>query len=239
MAKKTLNLTYATDGLGFFSKIESMKTIISNHKKTNSISEFTQADEIEIGRGSSYAVFPELVVLVKQGGQITIGLFRECLNARGIADVALQNKILNMTLQSQAGLQFAMGKLVDGLFFEHDFLLVQNPNYQIAMEVMCDGSANLIFKGVWEDPMQQPREPAVAVSVKINISPDMVAITGFNMTKLSDASVTTAAYDLIEKNQQNIIMAIITFIRHFFGFNSELRLEEKQEGDLSWAPGAL
>ena len=239
MAKQTLNLKYATDGLGLFSKIAKINTIISNYKKTHSISEFTAADDVEIGRGRSYAFFPELAEFVAQGGQITVDRFRQCLTNRGINDVAFQNKILTLTLQNKSGIQFGMGRIIDGLFLENGFLLAQNPDYQIDMDVTHDDRVSLVYTGVWEDPTTEPRTPAIKACVKINISPDMVAISAFDLTKLSDNPVATAAYHLIEENQQNIIMKIITFIMHVFGFNSELRLEEKQEGDLSWAPGLV
>ncbi|CAM2839625.1 Uncharacterised protein [Legionella steigerwaltii] len=240
MAK--VNLEYATNGLGFFTKIKKINSIICESKKKDSISIFDAKDEKEIGRDRSYAVFPELRI---ENAKITLESFRRCLNNRGIQDLAFQNKILNMILQNRDGVQFAMNKIVDSLLYLEDeypiWMRPDLPEYKIELEVDNNNSVNLIFKGIWEtlttDDSAGPKENAIEACIKINISRDLVAITSFDLTKLSDMPNVTKAFELLEANQQNILMKLITFIRHVLGYNSELRLEERQENDRSWSPG--
>ncbi|HHF7382627.1 TPA: hypothetical protein ACPSKF_003158, partial [Legionella anisa] len=232
-----------TNGLGFFNQISQVNAIISQSKKKNSLSQFTAADDVEICRGMSYAAFPELVELVNEGGQITVDGFRSCLKNRGIDDLAFQNKILNMTLQTREGVQYAAGRIIDTLLLDNQcymWMLRDFPYFKIELEVDDNNSINLIFNGTWEafvteDPTG-PRENAVKACVKINISREMVAITSFELTQLSDNPSATRAFELLEANQQNILMKLITFIQHAFGYNCEFRLEEQQEDDQSWPP---
>ena len=232
-----VNLIYATDGLGFFTKVNMIRGIIDKYKKDSAIAKFTEADEFEISRGASYAVFPELLTGVKEGHSVNLNAFRKSLTDRQITDIAFQNKILNLTLQNKSGVQYAMGKIVDGLFIDNELLIMMNHNYKLELEVDSNNSVNLIFKGVWEDVKEEPRQPAFEATVKINITPEKATITNFDLTKLSDTPETSTAYDLLIENQQNILMKLITFIKQILGFNSEFTLEKKDENDANWAPG--
>ncbi|WP_392537155.1 hypothetical protein [Legionella sp. 227] len=237
MAK--LNLEYATNGLGFFSQIQRANSVIRATKKNDLT--FNAEDEKEIGRNTSYAAFPELR---DRNTKITLDSFRGCLNDRGITDAAFQNKILHMTLQSRIGIHFAMNKIVESLLnLEADYpvwMCPDLPEYKIELVVVNNNSVDFIFKSIWktlapDDPTGETVN-AVEACIKINISREVVAITSFELTKLSDMPNVTKAFELLEANQQNILMKLITFIRHVLGYNSELRLEEQQENDRSWAP---
>ncbi|MCW8407522.1 hypothetical protein OQJ13_00860 [Legionella sp. PATHC035] len=236
-----LNLEYATNGLGFFTQIQRASSIIRESKQNDSISTFNAEDEKEIGRSSSYAVFPELR---SKNTKITLDGFRRCLADRGINDAAFQNKILHMTLQSRLSLHFAMNKIVDTLLYlQNEYPIWMSPDvpeHKIELEVVNDNSVDFIFKGIWQthvtDSPTGETVNAVEALIKINISREVVAITSFELTKLSDMPNVTKAFERLEENQQNIIMKLITFIRHALGYNSELRLEEQEENDRSWAP---
>lgn len=236
-----LNLEYATNGLRFFTQIQSANSIIRESKQNGSISTFNAEDENEIGRSSSYAAFPELRV---KNTKITLDVFRRCLEDRGIKDAAFQNKILHMTLQSRACIHYAMNKIVDSLLYLENenpiWMSPYLPEYKIELQVINNNSVDFIFKGIWQtlatDSQTGETVDAVETCVKINISRDVVAITSFELTKLSDMPNVTKAFERLEANQQNILMKLITFIRHILGYNSELRLEEQEENDPSWAP---
>ncbi len=112
-------------------------------------------------------------------------------------------------------------------------------HFKIELEV-DNNSVHLIFKGTWEalatEEPTGPRENAVEACVKINISREMVAITSFELTQISENPSAAKTFELLEANQKNIRMKLITFIRHAFGYNCEFRLEEQHEDDQSWSP---
>lgn len=234
MSQNTVNLKYATNNHSFFSNLRLMENIIKDHKKSNPIATFDQRDETEIGRSTGYAVFPELKAQVQAGTPISVDDFRHALAQRGIYNPAMQNKILNFTLQNKAGLQFAMGGIVSALMAEAQLAMAMNHNYQLNIEVNGPDDVTLVFDGVWEDVTVEPREPAVSAHVEINITPSKILITDFNLTQVGDSAAANQAHDYLLSNQQNILMKLLTFIKHLFGFNAELRLEQENKEDQSW-----
>jgi hypothetical protein len=227
----SINLKYATNNHGFFSNIDKIKTILSAHKQENDIATFDIKDESEIGRGQSYAVFPEL----KQGQKITVQSFRKSLEDRGVVDPEIQNKILNLILQNKAGVHYAMGNVINFLLLEKGFDLLMNAaGYTIELEVNGPMDVDLVFKAEWDNFREEPREASIAANVKINITPNSAAITDFTLTKLADSTVANSAFEFLQDNQQNILMKLITLIKHALGFNSELRIEQSNENDNDW-----
>lgn len=89
MNTKKINFKDAAQKYNFFNKLYKLK-----HDREDAIQkigelsnlQFDSRDEEEIGRGNTYAVFPEL-----EGKTITISLFREVLQNNGINDLSLQN----------------------------------------------------------------------------------------------------------------------------------------------------
>ena len=231
---KKISLKYSNDQLGFFSTAKQMSDIINESKKDKSISTFDGRDDSEIGRGMSYAVFPELKEKVNDDEQITVEDFRNALSTRGIKDEAFQNKILNFTLQNKSGIQFAFGKIIDKLLLENDFLLTMNTDFKLNLQVESDESVSMQFIAFWKDPTNAPTELAIGLDVKVNITPDQIFIDRFDLQRFSDNPVAKEAIDFLESNQQNILMKLITFIKRMLGFDSELRLEQKNENDESW-----
>lgn len=232
----SLDLKYAKHDLGFFSQVEKINAEIKKFKRSNSTAEFTDAHSFEIGRGPSYALFPELLEIVDKGEQVTIPLFRKALHTRGITNIDFQNKILSLVLQNKAGIQYPIGNIVNNLFMNNNHSLLMDRNYKLSLKVDDPNCVKLVFKAVWEDYTTEPRKPSIDVCVEVYITPDVVAINDFKITQISDTPVAHAAYRFLEDNQQNIIEKILSYIKRVFGFNSELRMEEAQANEQCWAP---
>jgi hypothetical protein len=227
-----VKLQYSKENLGFFNLINQVHKTVEEYKKSKPVSTYNE-DNTEIGRSDGYAVFPELLENFRQGHSVTLESFRKSLSDRGVVDIDFQNKILNLVLQNKSGLQFALGRIMNQILLNKNFLLIMNADYKLEIEVEDEDSINLIFKGVWEDPNTDPRTPAIEACVKVNMTPGIVAIDDFKLTKLSDSA--NDAFKYLEANQKNILMQLFIFIKNILGFNSELRLEEKQKEDPSWS----
>ncbi len=234
MTKKSLDLKFSKSNLSFHSDIATIKTIIKDFKKSQSgfIAEFTEDDEAEIGRGTSYDVFNE-------GNKVTIESFKKSLSEKGVVDVNLQNKILCMVLQNRAGLQYPIGNIVNNLFLNNNYKLLMNQDYGLAIEVNSNKKVTLVFNGIWEDYTKNPREPAISVKASVAISSDEVAISNFTITQLSESPVASESYQFLKDNQQNILEKIISHIKQFFGFNDEFKLEENNDENISWSLNKL
>ncbi|MBI2785168.1 MAG: hypothetical protein HYX60_02200 [Legionella longbeachae] len=173
------------------------------------IQSFDQKDDDEIARAGSYAIFPEL---------------------------EQQDKILHMLLQHRAGIQFRLGALI-----QHNFpspkdnkqkYLNVDPVYKLEIKVIGKNSvdlsytAKIIEKNPWDS---EDSSEAFNVTVNINITPDKVLIKDFNLTKVIDNENTNTAFELIQSQQQNILMQLLTYIKHALGFDSELRIDTQEE----------
>jgi len=234
MSPEKLDMKYSTNKPltanthGFFTMIEMIRLDITAIKNNGLIDNFAQPDEVEIARGTSYAFFPELLNLVEKNQAVTTDAFRQCLIVRKITDVDFQNKILAMTLQTKVGLQFGIGKILFDLAYYHSQDLgLSYP--QIKLEVQSNQNIDFIFESNIEDRTKDPREPVIQTLVRINITPDSVFITDFNLTKLSDNKEGSRFFDALKANQQNILMQLITWIRHRLGYHAELILEQQAE----------
>lgn len=230
MAIDSLNLKYSRYS-NFFSKVSQIHKEIKKYKNSTSLAEFTKEDDNEIRRGTSYAVFPELQDDVKQGREVTLQTFRNALDTRGITDTDFQNKILYLILQNRAGIHFAFGNIVNGLFHndENDFTLIMDRDYTLEMKVNGDNEVTLVFEATWDDYSKDPRLPAITVNIEVNITPDMASISNFNISQTAETPQANAAFKFLEDNQQNILQKLITFLKEIFGFNSELRLESNED----------
>ena len=227
-----VNLIYSRYDLGFYPVVAEMKRLVQEAKKNPNIAQFTPQDDNEIGRGTSYAMFPELHASVTAGHHVSIEAFRACLNQRGVHDPAFQNKILNLILQSKSGIHYGLGALVIGLCHQHDLPVAGRPGYTATLDVLDNKSVDLVYKQELYLPSADSIGQEVSVEVRVNISEHAAAIRSFNVENLSDVS--HPVYDFFMANQQHVFFQLITFIKNLLGFNSELRLEEKCRDDHSW-----
>ncbi len=228
MIGNSLDLKLSKSNLSLFSDIAAAKFDIEKSEKLKSLAEFTKADEFEIGRGKTYAVFKEL----KNDVNVTIESFRNGLATRGLLDTELQNKILCMTLQTKVGIPFALGNIINSLFLNNKHNLLMNPDYELALEVNNDKKVTLTLKGFC-DAIINIKDPAISFSISVAITPASVVISNFTITQLSDSQEASNAYKFLEDNQQNILEKIVSYIKQFFGFNSELKLEDSNDQDFS------
>lgn len=236
MSKKSLNLIYSsasTTSFNFFKHIKSVNQTIIQFKKGSVINDFDITDETEIGRGRSYAVFPELREQVKRDEKITVNDFRASLCARGITDITFQNKILSLVLQNKAGLQYAFGNIFTDLLLsnKHDFLMASG--YKLKLEVKDEHQIKLIFSGNWRD-IYDPDTPALNATVQLDMTPDKVTIEQFNITQLSNSPSTDKAFDFLEQNQANIFEKFIIFLKNIFGINSDAEIENVYRDQTPW-----
>lgn len=233
MTNKSLNLTYSNR---LFSDIFDQKKIIEKTKDETTLHEFTQEDKTEIARGDSYAYFPELKEHVAQGHAITIEDFMKTLDAKGVSDPLFQNKVLCMILQNKLGIQFGLVQILNGLLMSKGGSIISDQSsLEISLEVNNPNNINLNIEGKIQDLTDNDVPPQISFSICINITPDMVAITDFTLTQMSNSPTADSAFKFLEDNQQNILEKILSYIKRFFGFNSELRLEENTDNRFSWS----
>lgn len=211
-----------------------MNEVVLHFKVSDVINDFSSADEKEIGRGESYAVFPELAEMVNNEEKITIDAFRNSLQSRGITDVTFQNKILSLVLQSKAGLHFALGNVLNGLLMEnnHDFLM--QPNYHLSLEVLDNKHIKINFTGNWRNIMNETNTADLRANVSVDITPNKVSIESFKVTQLSNSPETKSAFDFLEANQANLLEKIIIFLKNLFSLNTDIEIENVSKDDLPW-----
>lgn len=227
MTNPRLNLKYASNKSLFFSLIDSMRSEISEYKNETDKIKFTTKDETEIGRLDGYAFFPELKEQVEQLRDITTEDFRKSLASRGITDTKFQNKILCMTLQTHCGLLVPMNSILQS---KMDIKKLKCEMKDVSLEVNDHGCITFVYNFLVSN-YNEIDKPGMEANVKI----DSVVIKDFSLIKLYDTPEISEFYNAMKANQQNILMQLITFIRHVFGFNSELRLEEKQKDNEFWS----
>lgn len=237
---KSLDLTLSKKhDFSFFSDITKIKDDIKANKLRLNANGFTEKDKEEIQRGNSYAVFNELKASVSQGKMVTIESFKHSLASRGITDARLQNKILYMTLQTEMGIQYPLGNMVNTLFLENKYNLMMNSNYSLSMKVNSNRKVTVTLEGIVVDITTDLKEPEIAFTTSFTITPEEVALSEFKITQLSDSQTANDAYHFLKSHQQNIIEKIISYIKHFFGFHDELTLEKQEENDTAWASPSM
>ncbi|KTD62830.1 hypothetical protein [Legionella shakespearei] len=228
MANDSLNLKY-TGYSKFFTNIAKIRNEIKAVRGSANMSVFTEADAREIGRGKSYAVFPELIKDVDEGRTITIESFKTALTDRGITNTEFQNKILYLVLQNRAGIHYPLGNIVNSLLLENGHQLLMNRNYNVALKVNSSNEITLVFKGVWEDFTQDPRVPAIEADVEVKITPEKAEIINFHLTKIADTEQANNGFQFLQENHQNILSKLITYLRDMLGFDTGRTLESKED----------
>lgn len=238
MPHRQLDLIYAKSDSLFFANMAKMRSDITAKKKQKETFAFTEKDEEEIGRGQRYAVFDAL----KKNKLLRISTagIRACLNDKNVTQIAFQNKILNMILQTKLGLAFPFTAAI------HQLLLAENKGLNIVinqnktgMELKVEDTQHvtLIVKLVCTDMFDTDRpEDIFEASIKINISLETVELGNCHLTQLSDSHIATILYHHLEENQQNFLMKLITFIMRLLGFNDELVLEKTDPAEGTWEP---
>lgn len=229
MSKKTINLKYAKKDSGFIADLTEIKTIIENNKDSDRV--FSDLDENEMGRKSSYALFPELQEDVKQKNQLTTARFRQALAERKVDNTDFQNKILAAFMQSKAGIQFGLITTIDNLLLTDKFQLFKNEETQkFSMEVENEHSVLLRFKGTWEDQSYDSL-PIVEAEFAISISPEMIELRSCQLTQLADNEFADGVFNVLQQREQNIFEKILSYVKQLFGYGNELKLEETTKED--------
>ena len=75
----------------------------------------------------------------------------------------------------------------------------------------------------------------MSVQLSFSITPEMVSITDFSFKQLSEDENIENIFNNLECNQHNVLIRLFLWIKRFFGFNAELRLEESS--NISHQPG--
>ncbi len=232
---KTLNLIYSSpERLNFFGKIKQIGGIVFKFKSEGVINDFGTADENEVGRGDSYAVFPELQTMFDSGEKITLAALREGLRSRGVVDQFMQNKAMTMLLQCKAGMHFAMGNILNGLLLENGHNFLMRPNYDVKFEVQSPNHVKLVFNGTWQNIMVEPREDSLQARVEIDITPERIAIYNFNVTQIGKSPEAEQAFRFLQNNQTSIWQKIVTFFKTYFNANSNLEIENVAIDNKPW-----
>jgi hypothetical protein len=211
-----------------------MNEVVLHFKVSDVINDFNLADENEIGRGESYAVFPELAEMVNQEEKITIDAFRNSLQSRGITDTTFQNKILSLVLQSKAGLHFALGNVLNGLLMDNNHNFLMQPNYHLNLEVLDNKHIKINFTGNWRNIMNETDTPDLRANVSVDITPNKVSIESFQVTQLSNSPETKSAFEFLEANQANLLEKIFIFLKNLFSLNADIEIENVSKDNLPW-----
>lgn len=230
---KTLNLIYSStyspaipESIGFFSKIKLAKGLILEGKKT--INDFSAADEVEIGRGNGYAVFPELV-----DKNITLDAIRNQLSNRGVTNETFQNKLLIFILQSKLGIAFALSNIVLGLLSENDGSYGVG-KVDLSFEVQNEHHVKIIFN---HNLMGYPENNlSFQCHYEISIRPEQVVLNALQITLLSEKDSDKNTFAFLQANQASIWEKIIIFFKTLFNMNSDIVLEEKSIEESSLSP---
>lgn len=232
---KTLNLIYSSsERLNFFGKIKQIGDIVFKFKSEGVINDFGIEDENEVGRGESYAVFPELQTMFDSGQIITLDALREGLRSRGVIDQVMQNKAMTMLLQCKAGVHYAMGNVLNGLLLENGHNFLMRSDYDVKFEVQSPNHVKLVFNGTWQNIMTDPREDSLQARVEVDITLERIAIYNFNVTQISKSPEAEQAFRFLQNNQTSIWQKIVTFFKTYFNANSVLEIENVARDNKPW-----
>lgn len=237
MSKKSFNLVYSTqsnNSFNFFQNLKKMNEVVLGFKVDHVINDFGAADEKEIGRGESYAVFPELIEMVQNEQIITLETFRNSLSTRGVTDTTFQNKILSLVLQNKAGLQYALGNVLNGLLLENQHNFLMKPNYNLILEVHDKNNIKMKFTGNWHNLNTYSDVPDLSANISVDITPNKVTIESFQVTQLSDTPETRNAFAFLEANQVNLLEKIFIFLKNLFGLNADIEIENVSRDNVPW-----
>jgi hypothetical protein len=220
---KSINLIYSKNSLGFFSNISKAKSQAEAFYKEPNCFEFNEKDHDEINRGDSYAFFDDLKALVQTDQELSIDNFKESLKQQGITDENFQNRVLWLILQSKIGIHFSIPRIVDQLFLNKDYYLyLKNP--KVSLDINHKDELILNFSGTLTNP--DNHESLSSFNSRLVITPEMVTISDFSFIKISDSKIAEDFFQFLEDNQHHFLQRLWLWIKRFFGFNAELRLEE-------------
>jgi len=252
MSECMLNLKNSNSSFYFFEYVDIIANQIqaikdeAKSKLVDGVYSVGDQEKTEIGRGMSYAVFPELEEIVKNQEKITIESFRESLVTRGITDNSFQNKLIFMMIQQKGALHFFLGGILNFLIDKyneinnHDNAFCYD-KHKIQIEVIDKDRVNFYYKQIIMkvDNVSSERTPAFRLETDVTISLNKTVINKFNIYKISDRREVDNIYNYLYANQQNILMRIINFIKELFGFGMELIVEETLSNDLLWSDDEL
>jgi hypothetical protein len=155
-----------------------------------------------------------------------------------VTSESFQNKILIMILQHRAGIQYRLGSNIMNVFSNRGGLFTLDEHYDLQVNVINQNSIDLTYKAIVNEKDQWTGTPSKAftATVTVNISPEKVTIADFNISKDLNSEATNQAFMAVKSEQQNIIMQLLTYIKHALGFDSELRLEETNERENGNSP---
>ncbi len=231
----TSRLTTINTTSQFFKNFQSISSTIYDFKKNSALHEITPADEVEISRAKSYAVFPELSSLVDSGKKNSVKEFIACLEKRGIREKAFQNKILSLILQNKCGIQFGLASIFVNILHENNAFFSLNHNYSVILDVKTSKKVVLTFKGIVCDT--DKIEDCLGLNIQVIITPSQVSIKHFKVTQLNEDNERSAyVFGVLKDNQASIWQKILIFLKNFFGCNHDLDLENDTKDMTPWEP---
>lgn len=143
-----------------------------------------------------------------------------------------------MLLQNRAGIQFRLGSSIMDVLSGRGGIFTLQEDYGLELVVNSNNSVDLVYTAKINEKNGWTGEATEAfnANVTINLSPEKVTIKDFDISKVNDSDSTNQAFHALQGEQKNIIMKLLTFIKYTLGFDSELRIEEKQEEDNKKTP---
>lgn len=227
MSKKSINLVYSSNKSNFFAIVKEIRGQVLNFKSELKDNGFATKDEIEISRGLSYAVLPQLIER-GENNQITTQIFIDELKNAGVKDDIFQQKILSLLLQSRAGIHYGIVGAVNALFLNHNYqYLVSNDSFKLKLEVKNGKKVRIIADSTI---INLEQEKCFGVHLEIDITPKRVCINKLQITKkFENNNDADNAFSLLEKNKANILQMFIIFIKRLFNADSNMEIENEKK----------
>ncbi len=136
------------------------------------------------------------------------------MTTRGIKDSAFQQKILSSFHQGRLKLPFTLLGGINGLLIQNEILLHVDSDF--ILQVLDENSVDLVFTNTLKD-LANNQEIAKYTAV-VNISPKECVLKSSSVEVLENSDKAQQISKIFASQQQNIIMKIITFIKHKLGF---------------------
>lgn len=228
----TLNLIYSKRNSPFFKQIASEQHVVLKRKELQLLPVLADKDHQEVGRGLSYAIFPELKASFENDNQkITVEAIRKAFAARGVTDEIFQNKIIFFLLQSRSGIGFALGNTLNTLF-DFELLLSQEINFRY--EIQDNNCVKLVFEGSSEDLSTGEKTPGLTTSIQLTLTPDKLVIDKFAITKVGQTPTVNEWFAKLESTQVNFLQKFIQFLKNYLIGTPELELENETQDKQLW-----
>lgn len=217
-----INLLYAKRSSELF-RLMRLAKIEDNY---NWSEPFNDKDEKEIGRGRSYAVFPELQTIVDKNEKITIAEFKKCLAAHGIVSKELQTRVLHSIIQNRAGFHYLLGGFIQAYLIKQEVNLSQNSEADFQAQVINSGKVLIKYKSNYCDP---DSKPIISINFSFSITPDNIKINTFEINKISNLPLAKKVFSILQESQNNFFISLLIYIKRLFGYDSELILDAKDK----------